>query len=102
MMFDRLLHAPLERNGSRSEMILRMPAVAEVFGLFLPRQLRTDARMAVLGPAEIKRFVHAIDGREMNIEQARAIFNVPSLRAQYSTSRNRLLATLSASRMLPA
>jgi hypothetical protein len=74
---------------------LRMPTMEEMFPLLIAPSLRIDARMSVLGPAEIKRVIGSIDGKAMDIELARAIHADRAAFTQYAQARNCWLETIS-------
>jgi hypothetical protein len=80
--------------GTPHDIALRMPAIGKVFGLLLAGPLRTEERMRVLGPAEIKRFVGKVDGHGCDIEFARALHAEPASFARYAITRTGWLESL--------
>src|SRR5438093_141126 len=88
---------PRERIRIQSEvrdLALRMPTIGEIFPLLIGLPQRTHARMAVLGPAEIKRMLRNDDDSAIDIELARAIHGDRAAFAQYVRMRNRSLELL--------
>jgi len=92
--FQSLFHTRITFRGRESQVELRVPAYAEVFGLILEAHLRTPERMLVMMPAEFKRIIRSIDGAPVKIEDARQLYADAQAAGQIVAARNRLFETL--------
>jgi hypothetical protein len=71
---QRLLHPVIRFGGVERSVELRLPSCADILPLLMEPHLRIPQRLSTLLPSEFKRFLRTFDGRQADIEIARAIF----------------------------